>query len=271
MLLTAFNPHSDYMDVFSPEVGHLDAAFWLSIATFTFNWFLALHPPAAFGLQWNILWSLCVEEQFYLFFPVFLRKTKSEKKLLKLLLAIILFAFFWRSLCHLFAPSNHFLQLAASFGAFDSIAIGSLLYLADQKWGTRLSRDRKKCAVICAAGFLVTAVTYWNTNLSSLDQIYTPTLLGAGLALFLMGGLRLSFFESRFLKFFSLPGKYCYGGYLLHPMILAITFPILFRANAWWGFGLFAVITTLVAGISYHFFEMPANRLVRKTFSGPSL
>ena len=86
MLMISSNPHSDYLDVFRPEVGHLDVAFWLSIATFTFNWFLAFHPPAAFGLHWNLLWSLCVEEQFYLFFPVFLRKANSKKKLLKLLL-----------------------------------------------------------------------------------------------------------------------------------------------------------------------------------------
>jgi len=271
MLMISSNSHSDYLDVFRPEAGHLDAVFWLSIATFTFNWFLAFHPPAAFGLHWNLLWSLCVEEQFYLFFPVFLRKANNEKKMLKLLLVIILFALLWRSLCDFLAPSNHFLQLAASFGAFDSIAIGSLLYLADQQWGSWLAKDQKKCAVICAAGFAVMAVTYWNTSLSSLDQIYVPTLLSTGLALFLMGGLRLSFFESRFLKLFSLPGKYCYGGYLLHPMILAIAFPVLFQANAWLGFGLFAIITTVVAGISYHFFEMPANRLVRKTFSRSSL
>ncbi len=270
MLMTSFNPHSDYLDVFSPEAGRLDWAFWFSIATFTFNWFLAFHPPAAFGLHWNILWSLCVEEQFYLFFPVLLRKAKSKERIWKLLLSVIFFALLWRSLCHFLAPSNHFLQLAASFGAFDSIAIGSLLYLADQQWGRWLKQSSKKCVVICALGFVVMTTTYWNTSLSSLDQIYVPTLLGTGLALFLMGGLKLSFFESHFLKIFSLPGKYCYGGYLLHPMILAIAFPILFHVSAWQGFGFFALITTVVAGISYHFFEMPANRLVRKTFSSPS-
>jgi len=256
----------DYLDVFRPEAGHLNAAFWVSIATFTFNWFLAFHTPAAFGLYWGILWSLCVEEQFYLFFPIFLKKTNSENFLWRLLIAIVLFAILWRWLCHLFAPSNRYLQTAVSFGAFDSIAIGSLLYLADQRWGQWLAKDLKKCAVICAAGFTLLAGVYWNTTLSSFDQIYVPTLLDMGLALFLMGGLRLSFFESRFLKLFSLPGKYCYGGYLLHSLILAVAFPILFRVNVWWGFSLFVFITTVAAGISYHFFEMPANRLIRKTF-----
>jgi peptidoglycan/LPS O-acetylase OafA/YrhL len=40
----------------------------LSILTFTFNWFQAVHgwmPPG-----WAVLWSLSVEEMFYLFFPL---------------------------------------------------------------------------------------------------------------------------------------------------------------------------------------------------------
>jgi peptidoglycan/LPS O-acetylase OafA/YrhL len=266
ILLTSPSSHFDYLDVFRPEVGNLSPAFWFSIATFTFNWFLAFHTSTAFGLYWGILWSLCVEEQFYLFFPIFLKKIKS-KNLWKLLLTIVLFAILWRWLSYFLAPSNRYLQTAVSFGAFDSIAIGSLLYLADQRWGAILTQNRKKSVVLCGIGFIITVAVYWNTTLSSLDQIYVPTLLDVGLALFLIGGLKLNFFESRFLSLFSLPGKYCYGGYLLHPIILAVTFPILFRAKVWWGFGLFALITTVVAGISYHFFEMPANRLVRKTFN----
>jgi len=110
-----------------------------------------------------------------------------------------------------------------------------------------LTQNRKKCALICVFGFMVMVAVYWNTNLNSFNQIYVPTLLGIGLALFLIGGLRLSFFEARYLKIFSLPGKYCFGGYLLHSMVLAIVFPILFQAKVWWGFSLLVSKTWGVA------------------------
>jgi peptidoglycan/LPS O-acetylase OafA/YrhL len=266
MLMAPLQHSLNYLDVFRQDKAELNWAFWLSIATFTFNWFRALHPPGDFGLHWAILWSLCVEEQFYLFFPLVLRKARNEKNLCRLLLAVIVFAVFWRWLCYLLFPTNILLQVAASFGAFDSVAIGSLLYLANERWGSLLERDPKKAAMICGMGFMVMLGVYAGATMDPLDQIGVPTFLGFGLALFLMGGLRLSFFESRFLKLFSLPGKYCYGGYLLHPVILATIFPIVFQTQVWRGFGLFALITTMVSGISYHFFEMPANRLVRKTF-----
>lgn len=266
MLLIPYNPHADYMNVFHPEAGHIDFGFWVSVMTFTFNWFLAFHPPAAYGLYWNLLWSLSVEEQFYLLFPITLSKTENEKKLYSVLAGIISLGLFWRVGCYLWAPHNRFLQITTSFGAFDSIAIGVLLYLVDQRFGAWFTQDKKKAALICGVGLITMFGVYLFTDLGAFDQIYTPTLLGLGLALFLLGGLQLNFFESKFLKLFGLPGKYCYGGYLLHPLVLSVTFPILFQMSAWKGFGLFACVTTALAGISYHFFEMPANRMIRSSF-----
>jgi peptidoglycan/LPS O-acetylase OafA/YrhL len=54
------------------QISHdpLEPLFWISLMTFTLNWFTtffsAQHP---FGGAWGILWSICIEEQFYLFIP----------------------------------------------------------------------------------------------------------------------------------------------------------------------------------------------------------
>jgi peptidoglycan/LPS O-acetylase OafA/YrhL len=36
--------------------------------------------------------------------------------------------------------------------------------------------------------------------------------------------------------------------------------------NVFGAFALFALVTTMVSGLSYHFFEMPANQLIRSKF-----
>ena len=42
---------------------------WVAIATFTYNWFRHWYLSAGqmFGMHWDVLWSLSVEEQFYFF------------------------------------------------------------------------------------------------------------------------------------------------------------------------------------------------------------
>lgn len=96
------------------------------------------------------------------------------------------------------------------------------------------------------------------------DRVYATSALALGLFTFLLGGLHLSFFESKFWKPFGLPGKYCYGVYLLHPLVLSVMHPLIFRWDAWTAYLFFAAATLVLAALSYHFFEMPANRLIRR-------
>jgi peptidoglycan/LPS O-acetylase OafA/YrhL len=164
------------------------------------------------------------------------------------------------------------MQICASPGAFDNIAAGILLYLATDHWKGFLIKNKNLCRFLCVAGFGIVLATYLGTSQDiARDRVYASTLLDIGLFTFLLGGLQLTIFESKYWKPLGWPGKYCYGGYLLHPMVLSVIFPVIYRQGAWSSFALFVSATISVAALSYHFFEMPANRLIRKTFLIPSL
>jgi peptidoglycan/LPS O-acetylase OafA/YrhL len=264
MLLIPHDSNDRSFDIFRSTGGSAGMGFWICILTFTFNWYMAFNPLITYALQFGVLWSLSAEEQFYFLFPQVLKRLKNMKNLFGLLVGVIVIGFLWR-LAGYFFQSGNSLQVYASPGAFDNIAFGVLLYLAVERWKSFLLANQKFCCFLCAAGLAVVLCIYWGTStFVPADRVYASSILDLGLCAFLLGGLHLSFFESKFWSPFRWPGKYCYGGYLLHPMVMVVLYPLVLRADAWAAFILFSIITTALAALSYHFFEMPANRLIRQ-------
>jgi peptidoglycan/LPS O-acetylase OafA/YrhL len=242
-----------------------DPLFWLSLLTFTANW-VGRAAWGGIGIHWVLFWSLAVEEQFYLLYPLVLGRLKSRENLIRLLAAIVLWGLVWRGGLYLLGRDNIGLSMRASFGAFDQIAMGALLYLVYKQNHVFFSKNVKMSAGIMITGFFLGALVYLCTFPvgSGVDRIYGPTLLAAGFFLFLLGGLHLPFFESKYLKLFSLPGKYSYGNYLFHITVLFFIHSYLWNLNIVVAFAFFVAVTSGVSAFSYHFFEMPANRQIRK-------
>jgi peptidoglycan/LPS O-acetylase OafA/YrhL len=264
MLLIPHDINDRSFDIFRSSGGSIGVGFWICILTFTLNWYVAFNPLISYALHFAVLWSLCVEEQFYFLFPQALKRLKNTKGLFRLLMAVIAAGFLWRLACYFF-QSNGFLQVWASPGAFDNIAFGVLLYLAVERWKSFLRARQIICWCLCAIGLAVMLSIYLGTWIAvPADRVYASSLLDLGLCVFLLGGLHLSVFESTLWKPLGWPGKYCYGGYLLHPMVIVMLYPLVLRANAWVSYALFSTVTIALAALSYHYFEMPANRLIRQ-------
>ena len=195
MLSIPRNSNDSNLDVFRPDHRSLDAWFWGSILTFTFNWFLALNPLTQYGLHFRVLWSLSIEEQFYFLFPPALQKLGNKKNLGGFLLGVMVLGFLWRWGNHHFQSSSY-MQICASPGAFDNIAAGILLFLAVDRWNSFLLKNKACSRLLCASGLGVVLAVYFGTSQDiSADRVYASTVLDIGLFLFLLGGLHLSFFE----------------------------------------------------------------------------
>jgi len=254
---------------FFADPGQFNGGFWLSLFTFTFNWYCAFGAQGAIGTAWGLMWSLSVEEQFYLFYPLLLRRLGSLGRLWVFLLAVIASGPLWRWAVAVGAPSYAERARFASFGSFDQIAWGALLYIVVKSHGDFFRRRSRLCAAACLSGAALLAAAYFATdpgrNLA--DNYFAFSLVALGAFLFLLGGLHLPVFGSRFLAPLAWPGKYSYGVYLLHIFVFYFAYPLIVHwQNLPSAYLLFVLFSTGVATLSYRFFEAPANRAVRRAF-----
>lgn len=149
-LLVAINV---LLGMFFPEFSTRDfslARVVYDIATFKFN--LLYLDGASALLCYAVLWSLSIEEMFYLFFPHVL--TKLRKYIYEILLAFVFFGFITR----LVVGRD---SLYLYFGCFDSIAMGALASLLKARWN-----QGGRCAARYFAGLLMSGNKQWMDRLN---------------------------------------------------------------------------------------------------------
>ena len=236
------------------------AGFWLSLFSFSYNWANVLFQRAwnGVGEHWAIFWSLAIEEQFYLFYPFFLKLLGNIRRITGFLLLVVLASFSGGFLLEKMGlePSIDAQGYIISYG---QIASGALLYLLVRQWGAAFFRRRWLSWALVAAGLGLLGVVFAS------DAGWTGRfLIAPGTFLFLLGGIHLPFFRSGGWKWFLAPGKYSYGNYLFHTAVLFFIHSFLWNLNIVLAFALFISASTALSAFSYRFFEVPANHFVRR-------
>ncbi|HVM33635.1 MAG TPA: acyltransferase [bacterium] len=248
-----------------------DPFFWGSLATFSFNWYALSHPPVYFslGFHWILLWSLSVEEQFYLFYPLILRGLKNTRNLKWFLAALVASGPIFRAAGETLWPDQILVLSIGTPAVWDLLAAGALIYLVSGPVERRLKQNPAWAWGGLLAGLLTLGALCLGTHCEDrADLLFTPTLLALGLGLFLWGAFSIPAFEKRSFGILLLPGRWSYGIYLLHVVVLFVLWSWL-KGRPLWECGLLLGAALLaVAGLSNRFYEKPLNQWVRRFAEG---
>ncbi len=252
---------------------------WMSLI-YCSNLSLLLGIP----MSYPVLWSLAVEEHFYLIWPTAVHRI-SERKLIAVAGGVILLAPVFRAICHLHAAKTNFVGAGCGYytwNAADGLALGALFSLAVREFHSNRERVLQMAAGCLVAAVLLTAVGYpfgittRHTTLGEALQV-TPWNLAftALLGAFLLIGTSSwkALVTPEILLFF---GRISYGLYLYHLLVfhaydrLAARFVSRFLASlsSWESLWLrFAIAGSAAIGISYlsrRYFEEPFLRLKQR-------
>ena len=237
---------------------HIYNDFFLKLVLFVFflpNLALVLFPPVAYASQ---TWSVGVEEQFYLIWPILIKNVKNKKRLLYtiifgyLFLKLILF-----NLIQDFLFWNDYMSYAkAFFESFniDCMAIGGLfavyLFENDKKIKLFISRYTQIIVYTILLILLLNGIKIPYVNFEFYAVLFGVVILN------------LAANENTILKLenklFHYLGKISYGLYMYHPLAIVITLKILaiFKIdNIVIQYLSVISITILIAGVSYRYFE----------------
>jgi peptidoglycan/LPS O-acetylase OafA/YrhL len=253
-------------DKFAVDWHNMPARLWY-IFTFRYNVYITSLPGAP--RLWDPLWSLSVEEVFYLGFPALLLLVRNRGILIAGLVAIIIIAPIWRA-----STGNPYAYLSC----FDEIAMGALAALglaAANDWRPNaawLRFLRYVGVAIIAANFLSTRSVYGGPYAS---LTWGPTLMGIGAATYLLGTKRADAPPSFAFFLLEKSGELSYEIYLSH-MFLLIGLAGLFQLplptadnglhkmlGTLWPL---AIVAILLVGsyLIFRFYSEPANRLIRR-------
>ncbi len=278
---------------FSPKAAPLWRAV-LSAFTFHLNWLEARYTflPA----NWNVMWSLSVEEMFYLFFPILcvalLRIRHGNILFLLVLISLVAMGPFARSIW----TSNEIWQNESYLGGMDGIALGCLTALLTRYLETRQGRFRPanhlhSLGLLQWTGATIIALIacgpHWLWKLFPTKLDFYGTLLALGACFVMLASvLRQSGGHANKWSRIAAPirwyGRHSYEVYLTHEFIVVwgvllfshlhpnansklgalaphqLSLPIM----AAWILGIL-LLTAPLGWVAARFFSEPMNRLLR--------
>ncbi len=220
----------------------------------------------------NHLWSLSVEEQFYLIWPWIVIFT-NPKQLKYILFTIILIGLF----LHGYNDQEFFRMLLPA--NFHTLGTGALLgyimtFHKEHHYFEVLARNSRKIIYFLLPAFVIYLVVFYQSNvltgvISSVREVllcFTAFFLILSTVEGWEGSIFNSFFSNKQMQYI---GRISYGIYLYHKPIPVLGKMVLLKLglasiSPFLLFGLYTVITIVVASISYKYIEMPFLNLKKK-------
>src|SRR5580704_5896829 len=219
--------------------------------------------------NWGVLWSLSVEEMFYLFFPLVARVFGRSKFLLAILLCFVALGPFARTL---FAHGNDIWSEQSYLGGMDAIALGCLTALVVNR--IRFPRTALRVFVVAGAALILSILV--GLRLAHVPLIgesgLDMTVIALGTCLVIIAAAQTRWKGPRLLAPLIRIGQRSYEVYLTHMFVIFAFFAIFVHyGNLVWSVPLLfvsTVIATAVVGdLVARYFSEPVNRTLRERWS----
>lgn len=234
------------------------AAFWLYYA----NWSLLSHETDNMLLLHT--WSLAIQEQFYLFWPLYVRKLSDRT--LVMMFAVMFFSSTAIRVAVRMMHGDSFAADLVPFGSFDNLALGGAVALAVHRGvlaPAAFNKARVGVLVSLALALIFAGTPLMDTTVSLVFLSVLVCALSAPQ-------------ESKITKILSIGSltrvaKHSYAIYLFHMLIMLMAACICERLVAWvpliapWKAIMFFAISipslSIVGALSYDYFERPLLQL----------
>ena len=241
-------------------------------------WTYLANFAAPFGLDepaFPHFWSLCVEEQFYLIWPLVVRLA-GRRGVMVIAAALIVAAMASRVFlrAHFGEPVGHEAAYMFTPSRMDALAIGAAIAALLREPRCAAWMAARGSVAPAAAGFIVLAAGLAGGHLQRVGaamQAYGYTVAALGFGLLLIAALGVDGVPARWLGGAPLRrcGLYSYAMYVFYaPLHLFVGLPFLARLGA--GIGLAGalayeavaiLVTFALAALSYHLYEQRFLRL----------
>ena len=235
-------------------------------------WTYLANFAAPFGLDeaaFPHFWSLCVEEQFYLVWPLVVRLA-GRRGVAVIAAGLVVIAIASRLFlrAHFGEPVGHEAAYMFTPSRMDALAIGAMIAALLREPRCAAWIEARGSVALAAAGLAVLAAGLVGGHLQRVGaamQAYGYTLIALGFGLLLIAALRVDAAPARWLGVAPLRrcGLYSYAMYVFYaPLHLFIGLPLLARLGA--GIGLAGalayeavaiLVTVTLAALSYHLYE----------------
>ena len=243
----------------------------IGFALFFGNWVCATS-----GIPFSVaspLWSISVEEQFYIGWPLLLR-VFGVNRLKQLALALLIFAFVTRIFLVVYGV-KHPGVWCNTFARLDPIALGALLAFFLKGGAPRLTNPQR--LILSVAAFVTWLLTARYLSHDGPTSIATYALSGLASAALLLAVLRTDAPLLREAPFSWLVylGRISYGLYVFHLLALALVMKLPFGSMTGVSFSYELrimtafLLTVVLAAVSYRWLEQPFLKLKNRFRSTP--
>ncbi len=271
-----------YLVIFFAFFLNLDNSRLLSVYSFTYTLNFYNSFSGDTGLYLSHIWSLCVEEQFYLIWPLLLLLINPDHHKKLILSAIGVALLFRFILLFLKIPHYNIYNYRMMPGCMDALGLGALLAYLKLNHTDRVESFLKKSFIPVISVIIFMTIVFFFKGGGLLSEVFLRFLVSIcsffliGNSLFHMKKRFGKLLENGIIQYF---GKISYGLYLYHLIISSLlgnwfssywesiqtSLPGILKYNSYLvSFPLYLSITIIIASLSYYIIERPFLHIKEK-------